>query len=99
MYIGAIWILFAFFICNAMKKIYNKIEKSFDKYVINQVNIKFPHYREHKYSDQYCLSMFKEMLNDVVITGHIKNRTVVYMYSFFNMYINSICIYVKYILF
>ena len=47
------------------KKIYNKIEKSFDKYVINQVNIKFPHYREHKYSDQYCLSMFKEMLNDV----------------------------------
>ena len=35
----------------------------------------------------------------IYITGHIKNRTVVYMYSFFNMYINSICIYVKYILF
>ncbi len=42
------------------KKIYNKIEKSFDEYVINQVSKKFPHYREHKYSDQYCLIMFKE---------------------------------------
>ena len=31
------------------KKIYNKIEKSFDKY-----------------SDQYCLIMFKAMLNNVV---------------------------------
>ena len=48
------------------KKIYNKIEKSFDKYILNQVNKKFPHSRKHKYSDKYCLLMFKEMLNDVV---------------------------------
>jgi hypothetical protein len=43
-----------------------KIKKNFDKYVINHVNKKFPHYREHKYSDRYCLIMFKKMLNDVV---------------------------------
>ena len=48
------------------KKRYNKIDNSFNKYVINQVNKKFPHQREHKYSDAYCLLMFKEMLNDVV---------------------------------
>lgn len=48
------------------KKIYNKIEKSFNKYVISQVIKKIPHYRQHKYSDIYCLDMFKDMLDDVV---------------------------------
>ena len=47
-------------------KIYKNIEKTFDKYIINQVNKKFHHYREHKYTDEYCITMFKEMLNDVV---------------------------------
>jgi hypothetical protein len=48
------------------KKIYKKIENSFDKYIIDQVNKKLPHMRKHKYSDEYCLGLFKEMLDDVV---------------------------------
>ena len=48
------------------KRIYNKIENSFNKYVIKQVIKKIPHYRQHKYSDQYCLDMFKDMLGDLV---------------------------------
>ncbi len=48
------------------KRIYNKIEKSFNKYATKQVIKKIPHYRQHKYSDRYCIGMFKNMLNDIV---------------------------------
>ena len=76
------------------KKIYNKIEKSFNKYVINQVNKKFPHYREHKYSDHYCLIMFKEMLNDVVKWKSLKKLSAYkgkteYHYKYLNTVFNK----------
>lgn len=48
------------------KKIYDKIEKTFDRYIINQVKKKLHHYRQHKYDDIYFIGMFKDMLNDVV---------------------------------
>ena len=48
-----------------VKKINKKIDKLFDKYILDQVNKKFPVYRIHKYSNEYCLKMFKCMLIDV----------------------------------
>ena len=49
-----------------IKKVYNKIEKTFNKYILNIVASTIPHTRKHKYSDEYCLKMFKYMINDVV---------------------------------
>ena len=44
----------------------NIIDESFSKYIINEVNNHFPVYRKHKYNYEYCLKMFKFMLNDTV---------------------------------
>ena len=48
------------------KKIRKKIVKSFDSFILDQVNKKIPHKRHHKYNNAYYLEMFKYMLNDVV---------------------------------
>ena len=47
------------------KKIHKKINKLFDKYILDQINKKIPSYRKHKYSNEYYLKMFKFMLIDV----------------------------------
>ena len=47
-------------------KINKLINKTFNKYIIDEVVKAFPVYRKHKYSFEYCLKMFKFMLNDVV---------------------------------
>ena len=44
----------------------NNESENYDKYILRRVKIKFPHIRKHKYSDEYCLSLFKLMLNDFV---------------------------------
>ena len=47
-------------------KINKLINKTFNKYIIDEVVKAFPVYRKHKYSFEYCLHMFKFMLDDVV---------------------------------
>ena len=47
-------------------KINKLINKTFNKYIIDEVVKAFPVYRKHKYSFEYCLKMFKFMLDDVV---------------------------------
>ena len=48
-----------------VKKIHKRIDKLFDKYILDQVNKKLPSYRKHRYSNEYYLKMFKFMLIDV----------------------------------
>ena len=48
-----------------------KIKKTFDKCILDQVSKILPHTRKHIYSDEYCLSMFKFMLNGAVLQLHL----------------------------
>ena len=59
-----IYLIFIFIIMPL--KINKLINKTFNKYIIDEVVKAFPVYRKHKYSFEYCLHMFKFMLDDVV---------------------------------
>ena len=41
------------------KKIYNLIENTYDKYILEQVNIKIPVYIKHKYDSLIALKCLK----------------------------------------
>ena len=62
--ISNIYLTFIFIIMPL--KINKLINKTFNKYIIDEVVKAFPVYRKHKYSFEYCLKMFKFMLDDVV---------------------------------
>ena len=76
------------------KKIHNKIEKTFNKCVLDQVSKILPHTRTHKYSDEYCLSMFKMMLHDTFKWSSLKiasdyNKEKTYHYKYLNAVYNK----------
>ena len=76
------------------KKIHDKIKKTFDKCILDQVSKILPHTRKHLYSDEYCLSMFKFMLNDTVRWSSLKiasdyNKKKTYHYKYLNAVYNK----------
>ena len=76
------------------KKIHDKIKKTFDKCILDQVSKILPHTRKHIYSDEYCLSMFKFMLNDTVKWSSLTiasdyNKKNTYHYKYLNAVYNK----------
>ena len=47
------------------KKINKSIDRLFTEYILKEVDKTFPIYRKHKYTNEYCIKMFKFMLIDV----------------------------------
>ena len=72
------------------KKIRKKIVKSFDSFILDQVNKKIPHKRHHKYNDAYYLEMFKYMLNDVVKWKSLQCMASYKSDSEYHEYLNTI---------
>ncbi len=70
-------------------KIHKIISNSYDKYILDLVDIKFPIIRKRTYTNQYFLDNFKFMLNDInnwrTLT-ELKNypENIVYHYKYNN---------------
>ena len=54
-----------------MVKPHKIINRIFDKYILDLVAIKDPIIRQRRYSNKYCLEMFKYMLNNANIINHL----------------------------
>lgn len=77
-----------------MPKKYKLIDRTYDTFILDLVDIKAPVIRNRRYSNKYCLSMFKFMLKDVTSWKSLSyltdyNRHSIYHYKYLNQIFNK----------